>query len=124
MADVTTSVAVDKLIAPVTARVGRIEEALKELLKVTALEKTVEEFSKRMDRHGSIVKVLPVHDSMLRKAIDELSAVRKDTARIQAAADKMEARMSKAEVAEARLKGIETMIRSMEQSIDMLQRRR
>lgn len=46
------------------------------------------------------------------------------TALVHATMDKMDAKLARMEVPEARLKGVETMIRAMEQTIDMLQRRR
>ena len=73
-----------------------------------------------MPKNGGVA----FHEAQMKKAHDELVALRGDTAKIQAAANKMEARMAKAEVAEARFQGIETMIKSMEQTIDMLQRKR
>jgi hypothetical protein len=43
---------------------------------------------------------------------------------VHAEVAKMDKKLAQTELLEARLKGMETMIRSMEQTIDMLQRKR
>ncbi len=116
---------------PVMARIDKMENSIKhieatfkDLLRITALEKEIAALGANlaMFKKGQLGTIYI--ETQLKKAQVELSTVRGDTEKMLAAAARMEARMAKTEMIEARLGGIETMIKSMDQSIDMLQRKR
>jgi len=113
-----------KVTDPLTARVKDIEDVrlkkVEDLLKgtheIVALREAVKKQDARLgaaEAHGK--QQVGFERAQLTKAYTEL---------IHAEVAKMEKKLAQTEVLEARLKGMETMIRSMEQTIDMLQRRR
>lgn len=97
-------------------RLKKLEQLLKDSLEIQALKETVKQHSFRFERaQESDKKQMGYERAMLTKAYTEL---------VHTEVAKMEKKLAQTELLEARLKGMEAMIRSMEQTIDMLQRRR
>lgn len=109
---------------PLTARVKNIEdvrlkkleELLKSTLEIAALKEAVK-------RHDSQIELAKVNDKK-QVAFERMQLTNAYTDLVHAEVAKMEKKWAQTELLEARLKGMETMIRSMEQTIDMLQRKR
>jgi DNA repair exonuclease SbcCD ATPase subunit len=109
-------------------RVKHIEDSLKDLIKIGHLEKTVKEQELKMANYQNAAQKgdayfrknfenqARLHANLAKETQAELAALKGDAA-------KQAARTAKAELLEARLKGLEVMMQSMQQSIDMLERR-
>jgi len=109
---------------PLTARVKNIEdvrlkkleELLKSPLEIAALKEAVK-------RHDAQIEWAQANDKK-QVAFQRMQLTKEYTDLVHTEVAKMEKKLAQTELLEARLKGMETMIRSMEQTIDMLQRKR
>jgi hypothetical protein len=107
---------IDTTIAPLVTRIKELESSQPDSVKIKALETTLALQDKKVQwLRDNDKRSVPLMKAEMDKTFTTL---------IHATVAKMETRLAKAEVLEARLKGMETMIRSIEQSIDMLQRKR
>jgi hypothetical protein len=112
------------VIDPLAARVKNIEDVrlkkLEELLKGTLEIPALKEAVKRQDSHIERMK----KDEAMRVPFERAQLTKAYTELVHLEVAKMDKKLAQTELLEARLKGMETMIRSMEQTIDMLQRKR
>lgn len=102
--------------APLVARVKHLEDTQTDSVKIKALEQEVA-------KQSALLKTAQDHDKRqvgYQRAVTEKVVQELTHARLA----QMDAKLAKTELLEARLKGMETMIRAMEQTIDMLQRNR
>lgn len=97
-------------------RLKKVEDVLKGQIEVSTLKDAVKKQS------GELDWALKNFPQQINFAKNELT--RTYTALVATEVSKMERKLEKTELLEARLKGMETMIRAIEQNIDMLQRKR
>ena len=97
-------------------RLKKLEELLKGTLEIQALKDAVK-------RHDSAIELARTNGGR-QVAFERAQLTKAYTDLVHVEVAKMEKKLAQTELLEARLKGMETMIRSMEQTIDMLQRKR
>ena len=97
-------------------RLKKVEVLLKDGLEFAALKDAVKKHDAEL---GSVRTYHHEQIAFQRKQLTDAY-----TAYINAEVSKMDKKLAKTELLEARMKGMETMIRAMEQTIDMLQRKR
>lgn len=97
-------------------RLRKLEEMLKAPLEIAALKDAVK-------RHDTAIEWAR-NNQKRQEAFERAQLTKAYTDLVHIEVAKMEKKLAQTELLEARLKGMETMIRSMEQTIDMLQRKR